>query len=157
MRAELKRELGAALAALSLTLLIAALAAATPLENFLSYYSFPRLYAWYIYWRIAAVMLLTWIAASSFASRERRLTRWFMVTSALALAGAHYAALIAEVVAGGVKIELLPFLYRVEVGGGSTLKLDIAQVVLLITVVELVLILRTSPRTASGGQPNPSR
>ena len=155
MRAELRRELGAALAALALTLLIAALAAAAPIENFL--YPFPRLYPWYAYWRVAVVMFFAWILASSFASKERRLVRWLMVTSALALAVSHYTALAAEAVVGGVEIELLPLFYRVEAGGGSVLKLDIAQVVLLATIVETALILRKSPRTASGEQQNPSR
>jgi len=155
VRVELKKELGAGFAALSLTLLIAALAAATPLEDFLSHYPLPRLYPWYVYWRIAVVMLITWIAASSLASKERRLARWLMVTSALALASSHYAALAAEVTAGGVKIEMFPLLYRVEAKGGSVLKLDIGQVVLLITIAEMVLISRT--RTASSGKPNPSR
>ena len=155
MRAELRKELGAALAALALTLLIAALATAAPIENFL--YPFPRLYPWYAYWRVAVVMFFAWILASSFASKERRLVRWLMVTSALALAVSHYTALAAEAVVGGVEIELLPLFYRVEAGGGSVLKLDIAQVVLLATIVETALILRKSPRTASGEQQNPSR
>ncbi len=157
MRAELRRELGAALAALAITLLIAALAAAAPIENFLSYYPFPRLYPWYAYWRVAVVMFFAWILASSFASKERRLVRWLMVTSALALAVSHYTALAAEAVVGGVEIELLPLFYRVEASGGSMLKLDIAQAVLLATIVETALILRKSPRTASGEQQNPSR
>jgi hypothetical protein len=154
---ELKRELGAAVAALSLTLLIAVLAAAAPIEDFLSAYHFIRVYPWYVYWRVAMVMFLLWIVAASFASKEKKLLCWLMVSSALVLAASHYAALAAERAAGGVEIELLPFLYKVKARGGETLKLDVAQVVLLATLVEYMVISRSSPRTASGGQQNPSR
>jgi len=157
VRSELKRELGAAVAALSLTLLIAALAAAAPIEGFLSAYPFMRVYPWYVYWRVAMAMFLLWIVAASFASKGNRLLCWLMVSSALVLAASHYAALVAEKAVGGVEIELLPFLYKVKARGGETLKLDVAQVVLLATLVEYIVTSRSSPRTASGGQQNPSR
>lgn len=156
MNPKLARELKAAVAALLLSLLLAIIVAAVPLENILSAYPFIRAYPWYVYWRVAAAMFLLWIVSISLASRERVLIRWLAVASALLLAASHYAALAVEG-AAGVRIRVLPLFYVVEAAGGSTLKLDVAQVVLLATAVESILTLRRAPRTASGGQRTPSR
>lgn len=149
MRSKLKGELRAATAALSITLLVAALAAASPLEDFLSVYPFLKVYPWYVYWRVAVAMFLLWIVAISLVSKENRFIFWLAVISALALATSHYAALSAEKAVGGVEVELLPLFYKVKAKGGETLKLDIAQLVLLATLVEHALISRKPPRAAS--------
>lgn len=143
-----------ALAAAIVTLL-SAVAAATPIEDFISLYPYPN-HPWILYWRVALVMLFTWLLASAFASRERAFLTWLTLTSAVALAVAHYAHLLVVIARTGVEASFYPFFYKLRYMGGETLYLDIAQVVLVITIAEFYLISRKPPRTASDESRTPS-
>ena len=150
-----KQDFKQAALATAIVVLLSALAAATPIEDFISLYPYPS-HPWILYWRIALVMLFTWLLASAFASKERTLLAWLMLVSAVALAVAHYAQLLI-VTRTGVEASFYPFFYKLRHMGGETLYLDIAQVVLVITLVELALISKKHLRTASSGSQTPSR
>lgn len=142
--------------AVAITAIVAVISFFSRVENFLSMYYFYTVYPWYPHWRIAVVMFLLWIVASTFASRERKLFLWLMVTSALTLALAHYSMLLAEA-SRGVGVKLLPLLNLVEVNRAAIYRVDIAQVVLILTAVQLYFTLRKLPRTVSSGRQTPSR
>ncbi|MCS7104701.1 MAG: hypothetical protein NZ954_03960 [Thermofilaceae archaeon] len=151
-----KKALSEFIVAVAITATIAVLSFFSRIENFLSMYYFQTVYPWYPHWRIAVAMFLLWIIASTFASRERKLFVWLMVTSALTLALAHYSMLLAET-SRGVEVKLLPLLNLVEVNRAEIYRVDIAQVVLTLTAVECYFISRKPPRTALSGQQTPSR
>lgn len=143
--------------ATSITILLSALAAVTPFENALSYYAPYPPYPWLPYWRVATAMFFAWIASASIASRERALFVWLSLTSATAMAAAHYSSLAIASASRGLEVALYPLFYTVRHAGGKTLHLDLAQIVLVVTAAELYFILRRPPRTASGEKQTPSR
>ncbi len=155
------RTLTTPLAAAAITALLAALAAGTPIEAFVTMAAYGERYVeaypWLPYWRVAVAMFYLWLVASAFASRKRMLLTWLMVTSTTAFALAHYLHLYIVVLARGVRVELLPLLYRERYAEGVTLHLDLGQVAIAATAAELYLILRRPPRTASSGRRTPSR
>jgi len=132
------------------TLLLATLAAAIPLEDkvCIEYCPYPK-YPWMPFWRVAVVMFFSWLIAASFASRERMVLTWFTLMSMVAMAIAHYFQLALIVFTRNVEVALYPLFYTIKTTGGQTLHLDLAQVVIVVTAVELYFILRKAPRTAS--------
>lgn len=145
--------LDAALAAVCLAA-VASVAASVPFENLVSEYEFTRLFPWYVYWRVGVAMFFAWVVSASIVSRKYRFTLWLMWLSALALAAAHYSLLLAEARAGA-RVTLLPLVYVVEKGGGVTYKLDVAQLILLLSGLEHLFTSRTSPRAPSGTRLTP--
>lgn len=150
------RKVRHALIATLVTVAIAGLAVSSPLEDYLSKYRFFTFYPWYAPWRIGTVMIIVWIISSLFSSSKRALANWIMLTSAIAIAAAYYAMVLIEV-QSGLTVKVLPLVNLVEANKGSFYRLDVAQLILLLSAVQYYSILRTSPRTPSGKQRIPSR
>ncbi len=148
------RELRHVLVAIAVTAAIAGLAVLIPLENYLSKYRFTVFYPWYAPWRVGTVMVILWIAASLLSSGKRPLANWVMLTSAVAVAAAYYAMVSIEV-QNGLRVKVLPLLNLVEANEGSFYRLDVAQLLLLLSAIQYYSILRTSPRTLSNKRRTP--
>lgn len=151
-----KADLDPIVKAALITALLTTVAAATPIEDqvCIEYCPYPK-YPWIPFWRVAVVMFFSWLFAASFASRKRMFLTWFTLMSAVAMVIAHYLQLALIAFTKNVGIVLLPFLYTIKIPGGQTHHLDLAQVVIVTTAVELYFILRRTPRTASGEERTP--
>lgn len=148
------RELKHPLVAIAVTAAIAGLAALVPLEDYLSKYRFIVFYPWYVPWRVGTAMVILWITASLLSSSKRPLANWVMLTSAVVAAAAYYAMVSIEV-QNGLRVKILPLLNLIEANEGSFYRLDVAQLLLLLSAIQYYSILRTSPRTPSSKRRTP--
>ncbi|MEM1509431.1 MAG: hypothetical protein QW291_07215 [Thermofilaceae archaeon] len=138
-----------ALMATVVTVTIAGLAVSSPLEDYLSKYRFVTSYPWYAPWRVGTIMIIVWIISSLFSSSKRALANWIMLTSAIAITVAYYAMVSIEV-QNGLTVKVLPLVNLVEANEGSFYRLDVAQLIIILSAIQCYSILKTSPRTPSG-------
>jgi len=134
--------------------LVLSLTFTIPLENVLSEYGFVRVFPWYVPWRVAAISFIAWVVFSSFMSSSRPLTIYLTWATALLFSAAHYAVLYLVAV-NGAEVSIFPMVYVVNRAGCLTYKLDLAQVVIVASLLEHYFTSRTSPRGSSGTRRTP--
>ncbi len=112
---------------------LSAVAAMIPIENFLSEFPFEHVFPWYPPWRGALVSFLIWIAAGLVLSERRRWTKLLFIGSAASFVVYHYFSLV-ETALSGHPVALYPLFYVI---GEGPLHVDLAQVVVILTLYAL--------------------
>ncbi|RLE63796.1 MAG: hypothetical protein DRJ38_06705 [Thermoprotei archaeon] len=144
-----KDEFSYAILAVIISTSLAVVAVGLPIENFLSEYVVSRNFPWYVPWRVAVAEFLLWICSLLLNTFEEKLSKPLLLFASILFAIAHYYKLymispyINDVLGLTCKVNIYPLFYTytcrfVNGFSGTTLYLDMGQLLLLITFFILI-------------------